>query len=527
MADATRWRAVVSRDASFDGTFVYCVRTTKIYCRPVCKSRLARRSNVEFCETATHAESNGYRACKRCQPQLCHAFQPEVEKINKVCRMLHALPPDATLPGLDSMSSEAGLSKHHFHRQFKRQTGMTPREYALAIRDESSTTPTLTTTTSQSPASSAATPNKIRDKFDDFVTCGCDEPASATITPRPQPSQCHFTTIETTYGLLLIAFHDQQVCKLELCSDELEVHDVLSKKFPPEMYRHQLLDLVDGYDTQLYQPQIDTVVEALERPSGKVLDMAWSITDLPSSPQTARWNQDRAICHRSPPTTAMSSHITISPAILYWGTPVVLVTTVNEDGSANIGPISSAFWLGNRCMLGLESNSQTTINLRRTGQCVLNLPSDDMVAPVNALARTTGTEVVPEIKISLGYRYEKDKFKVAGLTQQESELVRPRRIQECPAQMEAELAGVHEMMSSLPGEAKGFTLAIEVRILRTHVVPALRLGGHENRVDPDAWRPMIMNFQHLYGLKAGKPEKSTLANIEEELYRLPAEELST
>lgn len=176
-------------------------------------------------------------------------------------------------------------------------------------------------------------------------------------------------------------------------------------------------------------------------------------------------------------------------------------------------------------MLGLANISQTTINLLRTKQCVLNLPSDDMVASVNALARTTGTKVVPDFKISLGYRYEKDKFGAAGLTPQKSEVVSPPRILECPAQMEAEMTGVHEMMSSLPGEAKGFTLAIEVRILRTHVVDALRMQCHENRIDPDAWRPMIMSFQHLYGLKSGKLEVSTLANIEEELYRLPAEEL--
>lgn len=219
------------------------------------------------------------------------------------------------------------------------------------------------------------------------------------------------------------------------------------------------------------------------------------------------------------------SHSPISPAILYWGTPVVLVTTLNEDGTPNIGPISSAFWLGNRCMLGLENNSQTTINLRRTRQCVLNLPSDDMVAHVNALARTTGTAVVPDIKISLGYHYEKDKFRAAGLTAEMSELVHPPRSKECPAQMEAKMAGEYEMMSSLPSEAKGFTLAIEVRVLRTYVLDKLRLPGHANRIDPDAWRPMIMNFQHLYGLRPGHSEKSTLA-IEEELYRLPKEEPS-
>ena len=149
-----------------------------------------------------------------------------------------------------------------------------------------------------------------------------------------------------------------------------------------------------------------------------------------------------------------------------------------------------------------------------------------MVQQVNALARTTGTKNVPDIKIALGYRYEKDKFGVAGLTGQKSELVESPRIRECPVHMEAEMAGEYEMMSNLPGEAKGFTIAIEVRILRTYVWDSLRLAGYVNRIDPDAWRPMIMNFQHLYGLKPGKPEKSSLANIEEELYRLPKEEPS-
>ena len=172
-------------------------------------------------------------------------------------------------------------------------------------------------------------------------------------------------------------------------------------------------------------------------------------------------------------------------------------------------------------MLGLANSSQTTLNLLRQKQCVLNLSSDDMVACVNALARTTGTEEVPAFKVGLGYRYEKDKFGAAGLTPQPSEIVQPPRIKECPVQMEGELLGVYEMMSDLPREAEGFfTYAIEVKILRTYVQDNLRLPGHENRVDPDAWKPMIMNFQHLYGLR-GKEEQSTLANIEEELYRLP------
>lgn len=217
------------------------------------------------------------------------------------------------------------------------------------------------------------------------------------------------------------------------------------------------------------------------------------------------------------------SHSVINPAILYWGTPVVLITTENEDGTPNIGPMSSAFWLGSRCMLGLEHNSQTTYNLRRTKQCVLNLPSDNMVPQVNALARTTGTPEVPEVKVALGYRHEKDKFGTAGLTPQGSEIVRPPRIRECPAQMEAEVVGEYEMMSSLPGESRGFVVAFEVKVVRTYVLDELRLDGYANRISPDTWRPMIMIFQHLRGL-GDRKEKSTLANIEEEIYRVLVEE---
>ena len=102
-------------------------------------------------------------------------------------------------------------------------------------------------------------------------------------------------------------------------------------------------------------------------------------------------------------------HVTSEPAILYFGTPVVLISTVNEDGSGNVAPMSSAFWLGWRSVLGLSTASKTTQNLRRTRECVLNLPSDAEVAAVNRLARTTGSDPVPEQKLRRGYRFERDK----------------------------------------------------------------------------------------------------------------------
>ncbi|KIW74560.1 hypothetical protein Z517_11330 [Fonsecaea pedrosoi CBS 271.37] len=211
------------------------------------------------------------------------------------------------------------------------------------------------------------------------------------------------------------------------------------------------------------------------------------------------------------------THEEISPAILYWGTPVVLISTTNPDESANIGPMSSAWWLGHGCMLGLDASSQTTQNMLRTNQCVLNLASDNMAANVNALARTTGTDPVPSSKQDRGYEFVKDKFGCAGLTSLPSKKVAPPGIKECPAVMEAEVVAVHEMYG---GRAvQGLVLAIEVRILRVSIHKELRLNGFRNRVDADKWKPLIMMFCDLYGLKDGKVKQSRLAEIEEELYR--------
>jgi flavin reductase (DIM6/NTAB) family NADH-FMN oxidoreductase RutF len=212
-------------------------------------------------------------------------------------------------------------------------------------------------------------------------------------------------------------------------------------------------------------------------------------------------------------------HSTISPAILYWGTPVVLITTENEDGSFNISPISSAWWLAHRCMIGIAAMSQTAQNLLRTKRCVLNLPTDNMTGHINALARTTGSNPPPDWKIQAGYSFVKDKFTHAGLTPQKSDFVTPPRIKECPVQMEAELMDSHEMMKDLP-DRKGMLLGVELKILRVHVEDDLRLAGHENRIDTDKWEPLIMCFQEFYGMGRKKLTESRLAKINEEHYRV-------
>jgi flavin reductase (DIM6/NTAB) family NADH-FMN oxidoreductase RutF len=210
-------------------------------------------------------------------------------------------------------------------------------------------------------------------------------------------------------------------------------------------------------------------------------------------------------------------HQTMEPAILYFGTPVVLVSTLNEDGSPNLAPMSSAWWLGWRCMLGFGARSKTPQNLIRTGECVLNLPSASLADMVDQLALTTGSNPVPETKVRRGYRHEKDKFGISGFTATESELVKAPRVQECPVQMEARLRHVHPIAAE-DEVSRGSLVSLEVQIVRVHVDDSIVMAGEENRIDPDKWRPLIMSFQHFYGL-GPRLRDSTLARIPESMYR--------
>ena len=126
-----RWQAVIDRNPDADGCFVYAVKTTGVYCRPSCASRRAKRENVEFFDVNADAEKGGYRPCKRCRPNEMSTHQKNRLAIEKACRIIEAA---ETAPSLDEMAAEVELSPFHFHRLFKKETGVTPKAYAKAHR---------------------------------------------------------------------------------------------------------------------------------------------------------------------------------------------------------------------------------------------------------------------------------------------------------------------------------------------------------------------------------------------------------
>lgn len=129
--DVDRWRAVVERNRGADGTFVYAVKSTGVYCRPSCGARRPRRANVQFHRTPAEAERAGFRPCRRCRPRGVAPDAASAAAVARACRLIAAA---AEPPPLEVLASAVGLRPGHLRRVFKRQTGLTPRAYAAGQR---------------------------------------------------------------------------------------------------------------------------------------------------------------------------------------------------------------------------------------------------------------------------------------------------------------------------------------------------------------------------------------------------------
>ena len=199
--------------------------------------------------------------------------------------------------------------------------------------------------------------------------------------------------------------------------------------------------------------------------------------------------------------TLPTEHVTITPSILYFGTPVVLVSTENADGTANLAPMSSAWALGDVFVLGLGAEGHTAHNLRERPELVLNFPAPEMWQAVESLALLTGANPVPDGKPA-NCRYEPDKFGAAGLHPLPSEVVSPPRVAECPVHIEARVA-------DLRLDSTDDFVIVEAATLRVHADRRLVIDG-TSHVDTRAWSPLIYNFRHYFGLgpRLGKARRA-------------------
>jgi AraC family transcriptional regulator of adaptative response/methylated-DNA-[protein]-cysteine methyltransferase len=221
-----RWKAVVARDASADGTFVYSVRSTGVYCRPSCPARHAKPVNVQFHATAKDAERAGFRPCKRCKPNEAGLAGRQSANVAEICRFIETAD---HVPSLDELAKRARMSAYHFHRVFKAVTGVTPAAYARGERakrvreglaNEQSVTAAIY-------GAGFNSNSRFYEKSDDVLGMKPSEYRAGGAN-----TAIHFSVGECSLGSILVARSARGVCAIFL-GDEPEtlLHD-LEDRFP-------------------------------------------------------------------------------------------------------------------------------------------------------------------------------------------------------------------------------------------------------------------------------------------------------
>ncbi len=220
------YAAVAARDKAFDGTFVYSVATTGIYCRPSCPSRHARRENMAFHASCAAAEAAGFRPCKRCKPNASSLDDEHAQMVAEACRLIEGAEEP---PTLETLAASLGLSAYHFHRVFKTVTGLTPKAYAIAhrqkrVRDNLKRSASVTEAIHEAGFNSSG---RFYANADEVLGM-----TPTTFRTGGKDMQLRFAVAQCSLGAILVAASAKGIAAILLGDDpEMLVHD-LEARFP-------------------------------------------------------------------------------------------------------------------------------------------------------------------------------------------------------------------------------------------------------------------------------------------------------
>ena len=225
-SDARRWQALDQRDVQADGTFVYGVTTTGIYCRPTCPSRRPNRANVRYFENWQMAEHHGFRPCRRCNPRDRSALDASIERVLRACAMIEESERE---PSLNELAEKAGLSPYHFHRIFRKTVGITPKQYAMELRlrrMRKNLRESMTITESIYESGYASNSRFY-------------ETAAQTLGMKPaayrkggKGTSIRYGIVRSSLGWLLVAATGHGICRIDLDDTPETLHDRLRAAFP-------------------------------------------------------------------------------------------------------------------------------------------------------------------------------------------------------------------------------------------------------------------------------------------------------
>ena len=225
--DDQLWQAVVAKDARFDGQFVFAVSSTGVYCRPSCPSRRAHRERVKFFDLPEAAEQAGFRACLRCQPQRARVLDPQIELVQRVCRLLNANESESLK--LSELATQAGMSQFHLQRTFKRVMGISPRQYLAARKIDNFKTlvrkgESVTTSLYESGFNSSS---RLYEHAAEELGM-----TPATYSRGGRGVDISYTITTSPMGRLLVAITERGVCAVRMADSDAELEKDLREEFP-------------------------------------------------------------------------------------------------------------------------------------------------------------------------------------------------------------------------------------------------------------------------------------------------------
>ena len=261
MHEETYWQAVLTRDKHSDGTFVYAVRSTGIYCNPSCAARRPRREQVVFFPQPEAAEQAGYRACRRCRPQEASVYQLQLEVVQHACHYI-----ETHLEGpltLEALGKEVSVSPYHLQRVFKRIMGITPRQYAQAYR--------LGQLKQQLKEGETVTTALYNTGYGSSSRLYEQAPAQLGMTPaayRQGGKSMHigYAIVDCPLGRLLIAATEKGICAVSLGDSDAVLETALHSEYPAAEIQRDGVALSQWVSTLLnhlngQQPQLDLPID--------------------------------------------------------------------------------------------------------------------------------------------------------------------------------------------------------------------------------------------------------------------------
>lgn len=225
--DEARWQIVLAREVCSNERFVYAVRSTGVYCRPGCPSKRPRRENVMFFPMPDAAERAGFRPCRRCRPQAARANSPQIEMIGRACRFIEERA-DAPFT-LADLGNELHASPYHLERTFKRFLGITPRQYADALRLErlkSSLRDDRDVTTALYEAGYGSS-RSLYERAPEQLGM-----TPATYRRGGRGMEISYTTVHSPLGRLLVARTERGICAVSLGDSDDALAQELRAEYP-------------------------------------------------------------------------------------------------------------------------------------------------------------------------------------------------------------------------------------------------------------------------------------------------------